>query len=287
MGVYYRWLCDEKREYFDPGELLGPKCLHGGYGIKANSIPYSAWVVGALMTDRWSGCGVRLVNDGGDDYDCDGYEDVHQYVLRNLLHMAPDEGLRFLAREVRRIGLETAVEEQSERLKDNIGERNEYLKILTEYARDDWPERCKEENCLEFGTRHSDDHVFDSPMPEPEYVRRQYIVGLGRGEALAGEEVVLTVEMTSDFRMDRLVLGEDTSCFVMLRISVAGEDVPIVSDVSAATVEALGGLPVRCEIKTCQKIEVVLRNVSDGRAKIVGSVMGTVLTKNPKWSSNG
>jgi hypothetical protein len=124
-------------------------------------------------------------------------------------------------------------------------------------------------------------------MPEPEYMRRQYVVGLGRGEASAGEEVVLKVEMTSDFRMDKLVLGEDTSCFVILRISVEGEDVPIVSDVSAAAVEALGGLPVRYEIKTCQKIEVVLRNVSDGRAKIVGGVMGTVLTKNPKWSSNG
>ena len=53
MGVYYKWLCDERREYFDPGELLGPKCPQDGYGIKASSIPYSAWVVGLLMTEHW------------------------------------------------------------------------------------------------------------------------------------------------------------------------------------------------------------------------------------------
>lgn len=86
MGVYYRWLCDERREYFDPGELLGPKCSQGGYGIKAGSIPHSAWVVGLLMTERWLGCQVRLVGDGDDEYDCEGYEDVAQHVLRNLLH---------------------------------------------------------------------------------------------------------------------------------------------------------------------------------------------------------
>lgn len=284
MGVYYRWLCDEKQEYFDPGELLGPKCLHGGYGVKAGSIPYSAWVVGALMTDRWSGCGIRLVGDHGDDYDCDGYEDVHQYVLRNLLHEAPVEAIRFLAEEVRKIGLETTVEEQSERLKDDVGERDEHLKILTAYACEDWPKRCGEENCLNFSERHSGDHV---PIPEPEYVCRRYVVGLGRDEALPGEEIVLRAEMTSDFRMDKLALGNDTSCFVVIRISVGEKDVPIVSGVSAAMVEAVGGLSVRREIKTGQKIEVVLRNVSNVRAKIVGGVIGTVLTKNPKWSSTG
>jgi hypothetical protein len=144
-----------------------------------------------------------------------------------------------------------------------------------------------EENCCDFGERHSGDHVFASPMPEPEYVRRQYVVGLGRGEASSGEDVVLAAEMTSDFKMDKLVLGGDTSCFVILRISVGGEDIPIVPDVTVAAIETLGGLPVRCEIKTCQKIEVVLRNVADVQAKIIGGVIGTVLTKNSKWSSNG
>lgn len=287
MGVYYRWLCDEKREYFDPGELLGPKCSQGGYGIKAGSIPYSAWVVGALMTDRWSGCGIRLVDDYDDDYDCDGYEDVHQYVLRNLLHEAPGEALKFLAEEVRKIGSKTVAKESSKRLKDDAGERDEHLKILSEYAREDWPARCVAENCLYFGERHSDDHIPTPPIPEPEHVRRQYVVGLGLNEASPGEEVVLETEMTNDFRMDKLVLGGDTSCFVVLRISVGGKDVPIVPGASAAVVDELGGLSVRCEIKPCQKIKVALRNESDVRAKIRGGVIGTVLTRNPKWSSNG
>ena len=93
MGVYYRWRCDGTQEYFDPGMLLGPKCPPGGgYGIKAGSIPYSAWVVGALATEHWSGCEIVLVGDGDDAYDCVGYADVSQYVLRNLLHKAPDDG---------------------------------------------------------------------------------------------------------------------------------------------------------------------------------------------------
>lgn len=138
---------------------------------------------------------------------------------------------------------------------------------------------------LDCGELHSGDHVIASLVSEPEYIRRQYVMGLGRGEALPGEEVVLSVETTNDFETDILVLGEDLQCFVVLRISVDCEMIPIIQGLNAS-IFGSAGLPLHLTIKPCQKITVVLRNESKVHAKIVGALIGTVMTKNPKWLSD-
>lgn len=285
MGVYYRWVCDERKEYFDPGELLGPKCPSGrGYGIKAGSIPYSAWVVGALATERWSGCKIVLVGDGDDAYDCVGCEEVSQYVLRELIRMAPDEALRFLVNEVRCAAGIAVLEEPSVGRGEDGGRRDERIKILQGWARKDWPSRCGDENCLDFGQRHAGDHRPAPPPPEPEYVLRQFVVGLGSGEASPGEEISLRAEMTSDFRVEKILFGEDAPHFSVRRISVAGVEVPILPG-RLPIMPNSGGLPLSCLVKTCQKIEVVVRNDSDERAKIAAAVSGIVRVKNLRWSA--
>jgi hypothetical protein len=125
-----------------------------------------------------------------------------------------------------------------------------------------------------------------SLAPEPEYIHRQYVMGLGCGEALPGEEVVLSAETTIDFEIDKLVLGEDLQCFVVLRISVGGERIPIIQGLNAS-IFGSAGLPLHLMTKPCQKISVVLRNESEVRAMIVGALIGTGKMKNSKRSSVG
>jgi hypothetical protein len=122
-------------------------------------------------------------------------------------------------------------------------------------------------------------------VPEPKSAIRQYAMGLGRGEASPGEEVSLMVETTNDFKMDKLVLGKDLQCFVVLRVSVDDVDVSIIQGVNAS-LGGSEGFPLRAEIKTGQKIKVVLRNESDVRAKIVGAVFGTVNDEESKMVVN-
>jgi len=119
-------------------------------------------------------------------------------------------------------------------------------------------------------------------------VLRQYVMGLGRGEAAPGEEVVLGVEATCDFRAEMLVFGEDVRCFTVLRISVGGEELPIVRVVRARADSAVGDwweLAVQFEARPCQRIEVVLRNESGESAKVGGAVIGTVRIEDSKPSS--
>jgi hypothetical protein len=129
MGVYYAWICRERKEFFDPGNLPMPQA--GGdeserYGIKYAGIPHSAWMIGALCLGRWSGCQVKLVNDEEDDYEvvenatlaaeqqageADAlefdppdldlvYKDVTREALEDALRddLIPDEALERLAR---------------------------------------------------------------------------------------------------------------------------------------------------------------------------------------------
>jgi hypothetical protein len=60
MGVYYAWVCDEQREYFDPMDLPY-------FGNKWEAIPHSAWAVAVLALRRWSGCAIRLISDSSSD----------------------------------------------------------------------------------------------------------------------------------------------------------------------------------------------------------------------------
>lgn len=280
MGTYYRWRCDEKRELFDPGEILGPDCPQSGYGIKASSIPFSAWVVGALATDRWLGCAVRLVGDYGDEYDCDGYEEVSQYVLRHLTHRAPPEELRFLVGEVRRARGEDVPRELDR--SGHVGEfsqkeYDEHVRILADHARVDWPPHCRDEDCVHFGERHQGDHVPTRPLPVGRRVR-QYAVGLGRGDALPGGEVGLECEVQHDFTVGSLHFSGDTEHFHVVRVSLTGLELPILTGVPTSVAGPnTRGLPLEGKVGVGQKIVVVVRNVSGKPATIVGGVLGTVV----------
>lgn len=75
MGVYYTWICREKREYFNPENLLLGKSradddeLGVGYGSKYGAVPASAWAAAVLALGRWSGCAIELLDDECEDYD--------------------------------------------------------------------------------------------------------------------------------------------------------------------------------------------------------------------------
>jgi hypothetical protein len=233
VGTYYRWLCDERKEFFDPGELMGPRLSLGGYGIKRGSIPYSAWVVGALMTERWSGCSVRLVGDYGDEYDCNGYSDVHLHVLRNLISMAPDDALEFLANQVTRKDWDRkAYEEAPQDREDEAQRREEHLKILREFAREDWPPRCQDENCRHLGDYHGGDHTPTRPVPESKYVRRRYVLGLDQVDASPGQRATFGAELKHHFIVDGLLFAGDIDSFALFQISVGGLVEPIVQGLS-------------------------------------------------------
>ena len=285
MGVYYKWVCEDLKECFDPGEILGPNCPQGGYGVKSGSIPHSAWIVGALMTSRWFGRSIRLVNDGNDAYDYD-YDEVSQYVLRELIHEAPHGELRSLANKVLRSRGETVSDEEESDEHEDEESRAKFLEILSEHAQEDWPPRCEDENCLSFGERHPGGHVPIPPVPEPEYIPQQFAIGLGRVEASPGETVSLGAETSKDFWMDSLILDNDVQCFMLLRISIDGMEMPIIPGVSAA-IAGREGLPLPRQINPCHEIKVELRNVASIRSKITGAAIGTVMAKNPGWEQPG
>jgi hypothetical protein len=103
MGTYYAWVCDEKREYFDPMDLPY-------YGNKYEAIPHSAWAVAVLALTCWSGCDVRLINDNSDEFydrvrensgpDREAqYTNVTDWALGTALqHRAiPEDGMRNMA----------------------------------------------------------------------------------------------------------------------------------------------------------------------------------------------
>lgn len=69
MGTYYFWVCRERREYIDVGDLPDKAAgsRGGGYGIKYGAIPGSAWILASLMLERWGGTKVELANDAEDE----------------------------------------------------------------------------------------------------------------------------------------------------------------------------------------------------------------------------
>jgi hypothetical protein len=78
MGVYYKIVCDEKKESIDPGEI-------NDLGIKASSIanpthPFGPLVIFASL-HRWNQLPIRLVNDTGDDDGYFRYDNVTEYII--------------------------------------------------------------------------------------------------------------------------------------------------------------------------------------------------------------
>jgi hypothetical protein len=69
VGTYYFWVCRERREYIDVGDV--PEKVTGerggGYGITYRAMPQSAWLLASLMLERWGGCKVELTNDAEDE----------------------------------------------------------------------------------------------------------------------------------------------------------------------------------------------------------------------------
>jgi Macrocin-O-methyltransferase (TylF) len=124
-------------------------------------------------------------------------------------------------------------------------------------------------------------------LSEPEYVRQKGILIMGTGVASPGEEISLAVEPTFDFfTTEKLVVGSDAYCFEVLHIYVCGEEVASEGG-CAASVFGDKGFPVRREVAPGQKIEIVFRNVSGGRAMIQAGVFGSTPKKNPNWNSTG
>lgn len=156
MGTDYRWRCDGRKEFFDPEELLGPDCEPGrGYGTRGGDVPRSAWVVACLLLDRWYGHSVRLVNSGSGDYDCIGFAEVSQSVLRHELLWAPVEYLRFLCLEIGKLPRDLS--ERDVDWRDRI-ERDALMSHLEKWAERDWPKLCTTPGCRRYGERHDEAH---------------------------------------------------------------------------------------------------------------------------------
>lgn len=78
MGVYYKVVCDERKERISPGDI-------DGLGNKSGAIshprhPFGSVIVFAML-HRWRAA-VRLVNDSEEDPSYLEYEDVTESVLR-------------------------------------------------------------------------------------------------------------------------------------------------------------------------------------------------------------
>lgn len=291
MGTYYRWKCDSRREFFDPGELLGPRCEPGrGYGVKGGSVPYSAWVVACLQLDRWYGHPVRLVADCSDDYDCDGYEEVSRYVLRTCLHLAPTQALRFLAGEAS--GGEEGGDPSVRAFTDERAEREALSARLVAWAEGEWPHLCTTSGCRHYGGNHDGEHDIRPEVEEAREVARyrEFVCGSSRVAVEPGEEVVQSLGPVSLqpesrhpgydplFRIDRIIfLEEMVGSFVLRRVTVRGEG-PTQCQEILPTVEVpvLGTLPVNLSLGPGQSLEVAVRNTSTSRQVFQFALYGTI-----------
>ena len=118
-------------------------------------------------------------------------------------------------------------------------------RILADHARVDWPPHCRDEDCVHFGERHQGDHVPTRPLPVGRRVR-QYAVGLGRGDALPGGEVSLECEVQHDFTVGSLHFSGDTEHFHVVRVSLTGLELPILTGVPTSVAGPnTRGLPLR------------------------------------------
>lgn len=266
MATYYRWRCDSRNEFFDPCELLGPKCSMGrGYGVKDDSVPFSAWVVACLLLDRWRGCSVRLVGDGSVDYDCDGYDEISQHVLRNDLHLAPIDALRFLRREAENEPLVGQVESSVERV-----EHEDHVSFLERWAEEDWPRLCTEPGCDHYGIRHGGDH-------ERKYLLRECAFGLDAVQAEPNRIVRLALKLDRDFQLETIVFAEPTwGKFVLRRITVLSEDFLEEKQIlSSDTLLVNGPLRVNHPLQKGMTIEIIAKNVSKSTESFAACLCGT------------
>lgn len=179
MGTYYKWLCPERKEYLDVGNLPHPQ--FGAYGIKGGAMPYSAWAVAALCLTRWHGCAVKLVGDYGDEYDAEGYEEATHAVLEELYY-APPEALHFMARAAKLTKDKSPVK----------AHEDVYRKAL-ETRLPPWPGVCKNAECDNVGERHAGPcAVYEAPPTEPVALAfRQYFMGLGTARVEPGATATL------------------------------------------------------------------------------------------------
>jgi hypothetical protein len=274
MGAYYKWLCDDLKECFDPSEILGPKfdCSGKGYGIKAHAIPHSAWAIGFLATGRWLGHAIRLVGDYDDDYDCPGYEEVSWHILREGLENAPAEALRFLCEQIGEPSPAPNDHEAEE------AERVKNAKILLLLTADKWTRRCNELDCARFGERHAGDHeILPSTPGKAGGGYRQYALGLDRIEAEPGQSVRLRIPLKQPFDVTRLVFAEETvKAFSMLELRVNGESL-LISGCPVLEMLPIGGT---LRLQDGDVVEVVARNASDRKATFVCALTGWAKTDN-------
>lgn len=274
MGTYYRWRCDDLKEFFDPDCLLGPNVEAGvGYGIKAGSIPHSAWVIAVLQLDKWWGHSVRLICDATDEYDCDGFTEVSQFVLQHCLGYAPIDDLRFLRSEV------------DKSVKINKGdlntskEREGHIAFLRQWS-ENWPTQCRNDQCLNYGSRHNGECDIDLPNNSDGPKMREYFMGLGSKEADPREVVSLCVETTNDFRVKRLMFDEASSkVFVVKRVVIRGvegeQEIPL-ADISIGML-LTGFLALSIDLKPCQIFEIYAENTSSDRATLRAALCGLCL----------
>jgi hypothetical protein len=285
MGTYWRWKCDSRKEFLDPGELLGPECEPGrGYGVKGDSVPHSAWAVATLMLDRWHGCPVRLVPDGSDDYDCDGFEEVSQSVLRRGLHDAPLEALRFLKGEAQAAPQGDYLVGWSP---EERAEREELSVFLLKWSEKDWPRLCTTPGCRHYGGRHDGDCELD---PEVEDVReypkiREYALGMGKVVVGPGESGTLRVSYhqprgaAGEFYVERIIVLEQAwGKFDLQRVTVGGGGLQVEQEILLAgcDVGILGNLPANMRLRDGQAVEIVARNISDSSEVFIAGLYGTV-----------
>lgn len=264
MGTCYRWVCDARREFLDPGELLGPACERGrGYGSNREAVPYSAWAAATLQLDRWGGHPVRLVPDTSGDYDCDGYEEVSQHVLRECLDLAPSEALRFLYGAVARSNGDDGIDHKA---------------FLEEWARVDWPRLCTTPGCLHQGGRHGGECVL--PSPEVQSSRtRVFALGMGHVNVGPGEFALLNVRYTrvgGDFRVERVVFGSEWERFNLRGLVVRGEDLAVERNLSGGEVPLRGSLTLDLVLRPLQVVEILARNTSGSRQTLSAGLVGTV-----------
>jgi hypothetical protein len=290
VGTYYRWKCDSMKEFFDPDELLGPDCAPGrGYGVKGGAIPHSAWVVAVLQLDRWYGHPVRLVGDGDDDWECEGYSEVSQYVLRTLIYLAPTEALRFLNREVSAVAPD-AIEDLGE-FKVHA-EREELISRLTNWARKDWPRLCTTLSCHRYGERHDGVCDLELEVEEsrevPKY--REFVVGMARVEVEPGGVVVRGVKPVSSqvsqqhpgyealFRVERIVFADwMVGNFVLQKVTVRGDGLSDEQEVlTVGDFPIVGPLSVNLVLGPGQSIEVTAKNVSTSKQVFAVALFGIV-----------
>jgi len=113
---------------------------------------------------------------------------------------------------------------------------------------------------------------------KPEDIRwRKYMMGLGKVEVEPGNEGRLTVEATKAGKMDMFFFDDGDTDFQVVKISVGGVDLPVshlLNTPLSVFRSMTGGIPMGGRtIMSCQKIELVVFNVSKHWSKLAAALM--------------